>query len=313
MGSRLIKNGAYQMKLWLIFLLLQFAVVVQVAHATDNCPPAPYNRTQLQEIKQSGFEIEYDGKRNTLAIALLACVSDSDPDIRDGIAYEGIATWLRGKKLNTETNEALYAGLLLLIANENDENGFEQPFAALILSEVARTDRVEDTFSPEKRAELVNVAALYLSNVRDYRGFSESEGWRHGVAHGADLVLQLVLNENINDEQVALLMEAIATQVSPPGEVFYIYGEPGRLARAAFYAHRRAVLTTSFWQTWFEAISNPEPLESWNSSYSTQSGLAKRHNTLAFLSALNLYASASNDEQSNALSMLVIDASKAVF
>ena len=29
----------------------------------------------------------------------------------------------------------------------------------------------------------MTAAAAYLSGVRDYRGYDETAGWRHGVAH----------------------------------------------------------------------------------------------------------------------------------
>lgn len=300
------------MKHFLFTSLLLACVVTRTALGAEPCPPEGYTKTRLLEIKQSGFKVKDSVKRNALAIALMSCVGEPDPEIRDGVVFEGIAGWMREQTLDVETIDVLYDSLLVLIAGEDDKRGFQQPFAALILSEVARTDRVEDSFSTARRAEIVEVATRYLRLVRDYRGFSDSEGWRHGVAHGADLVLQLVLNENINSEQVSHLMNAVATQISPPGETFYIYGEPGRLARAVFYAHRRAVLPEANWQNWFDTISDPTPLENWNNAYSDRAGLARRHNTLAFLAALNVYASAGDDAQSKALATLTMSAIKRV-
>jgi hypothetical protein len=291
-----------------LLLLAIGGIFLHSAFATDTCPPPGYTELQLLEIKQLGFKVEDAAQRNEVAISLLQCIGHPDPHIRDGIVYEGIATWLRGNELSPETIDSLYDRLLPLIKDENDKNGFQQPFAALILSEVARTDRIGDTFSLDKRAEIVEVAAKYLSQVKDYRGFSETEGWRHGVAHGADLVLQLVLNKNINAEQVASLLAAVSVQVSPPGEVFYIYGEPARLARAVFYAQRRAVLDESSWKAWLDEIADPRPLQNWNNAYSSQQGLAKRHNTLTFLQALFLYANSSGDEQGKVFAEQVMSA-----
>jgi hypothetical protein len=172
---------------------------------------------------------------------------------------------------------------------------------------VARTDRIDNTFTPAMRAELVEVAANYLASVHDYRGFSETEGWRHGVAHGSDLVLQLVLNPNIDAAQIERLMNAVATQVAPRGEVFYIYGEPGRLARAVFYAWARETVAPAFWQAWFGGIENPAPMGNWNEAFTSQAGLARRHNTMAFLLALHLNATA-GEKQAKPLDVLVMQA-----
>jgi hypothetical protein len=158
------------------------------------------------------------------------------------------------------------------------------------------------------RAQLVDLSANYLSGVRDYRGFSDTEGWRHSVAHGADLVLQLVLNPKINKAQIKQLMTAVASQVAPAGEVSYIFGEPGRLARAVVYAYRRGVLENVEWSAWFASITDPEPMKSWSVSYSSRAGLARRHNTLTFLMALHLYAVAVEDEQGEAFAEIVMQA-----
>lgn len=295
-----------------LVLLAMLVVAPVCCRADGQCPPYGYSAPQLSEIRRSGFNIENDAERNALAIALLACVADPNPDLRDGVAYAGIAAWLRARALSAETIEALYANLLEQISSNHDPNGFQQPFAALILSEVARTDRIEDTFTSGRRDELVAVASNYLSGVRDYRGFSETEGWRHGVAHGSDLILQLALNTHITAPQIRRMMAAVATQVAPSAGIFYHYGEPERLARAVYYAWKRGIVDPSAWVEWFDAIAAPHPLDNWNSAFLTEAGLARRHNTLAFLLVMHLYASDTADKTTSDLDRMVMQAIRRV-
>jgi len=289
------------------FLFVMLCAMPLRVSAAGACPPADYSEEQLLALGQAGFVIDDPVQRNTLALGLMACLANPNPALRDGVVYAGLATWLRGKNLSPETIDALYTNLMLQIVSTEDANGFQQPFAALVLSEVVRTDRIDNSFTPAMRNQLVEVAANYLGSVRDYRGFSETEGWRHGVAHGSDLVLQLVLNPNIDAAQIERLMQALATQVAPKGEVFYIYGEPGRLGRAMFYAWSREVVGAEFWSAWFEGIANPSPWENWNEAFESQSGLAKRHNTMAFLLALHLDASTAG-KRAEVLDALVVQA-----
>ncbi len=272
------------------------------------CPPDDYSIDSLLELRAAGFELADVTRRNELARQLLACVADPDPRLRDQVAFEGISTWLRAGQLNPETYQVLYSGLMLQLQAAPDRGGFRQPFAALLLSEVARVDRLRPALDADQRSLLVDAAAKYLSGVRDYRGFSATEGWRHGVAHGADLALQLVLNPQVDRDQMQSLLRAVAMQVVPQGEVFYIYGEPGRLARVVYYAHQRGFLDVAYWQEWFAAVSGPGALPDWSEAFSSQAGLARRHNTLAFLLAMHLNATAAADTAAAGLDAMVMKA-----
>lgn len=289
------------------FLLTSALLLLASQPAAGGCPPEGYSRQGLLELRKAGFEIAAP-ERNALAVALLDCLADPDPQIRDGVVYEGMATWLRGDLLEPSTVDAVYERLLADLAGKGDPDGFVQPFAALVLSEVARTDRIGDTFSPARREELVAAAVSYIKGIDDYRGFSQTEGWRHGVAHGADLVLQLALNEHVDASQLGRLVTATLSQVAPPGEIFYIHGEPKRLARAVYHAHARGAIAGERWQGWLQSVSDPAPFEHWNDAYASQAGLARRHNTLGFLMALHVYATASGAEGDAALDAMVIEA-----
>ena len=185
-----------------------------------------------------------------------------------------------------------------------DPGGFRLPFAALVLSEVARADRIEPLFPGPARDRLVDIAASSLTRVRDYRGFDNKEGWRHGVAHGSDLVLQLALNPRVGAPGLRRMMEAVATQVAPQGAVFYTFGEPERLARAVQFAHRRGLLDHPFWEAWFTSIGSPRSGETWAEAFQSLEGLSRRHNTIAFLHALSFAARSGDDEASKALAIL---------
>jgi hypothetical protein len=271
------------------------------AAAASPCPPAGMTRTDLVKLKESKFEVPADGERNALAVRLLGCLDDADPRVRDGVVFEGLTKWLRGKSLTPATILALDETLRRMLGGENDTAGFRLPFAALILSEVARADRIEPVFTDASRKALVELAASSLTRVTDYRGFDPREGWRHGVAHGADLVLQLSVNPKVESDGVSRLMDAIRSQVAPAGPVFYTFGEPERFARAVVFTYRRGVLDAAFWDSWFASIASPKPLVNWGSAFQSVEGLAKRHNSLAFLHALAFAGRAAGDEAGKAL------------
>ena len=229
---------------------------------------------------------------------LVNCLGHPDPTVRDGFAYERFVDALRNRAPDADTRRAVGSLLGNILENDSNANdpGFEKPFAVLVLAEVARTDRVDPYLLPEERSALVKTGADYLSSVRDYRGFSEDEGWRHGVAHAADLMLQLSLNENINADDAAQMLAAIKSQVLPAHNHHYIYGEARRLARPVLFLAMGGHLSEEDWASWFETFKPDENDPAWEAPYMSRAGLANLHNTRQFMNAVYVWASESDNE-----------------
>ena len=245
------------------------------------CPPLGWGRARLDALKADGFEIVDAQERQTLAKSITACLGSPDPALRDGIAYEALVTLLRERQLDADTMRALLVDLTARLTSR-EPLGVEQPFAALALSEVARADRVETFLADAERTKLLVDAQHWFINIRDYRGFRDGEGWRHAVAHGSDLLMQLALNPKIDGEGVRLIVAAIGVQVAPEGHA-YIHGESERLARAILFASHRGAMDEAGWTAWLEAVATPKNADT---VYASEAGLAWRHNTLSFLRAL---------------------------
>lgn len=264
------------------FLLL----LGSLSPAQGQCPPEGLTAAQIAQLRLQGYAIGDDDTRNRLALALLGCIGDRDPALRDGLAVQAVAAWLRGKSLTSDTVVQLYDGLLAQLRDTRDPYGFRRPFAVLVLSEVARADRIDAVLTAQQRAALVDTAIGFINEINDYRGYSDTEGWRHGVAHAADLILQLAIDPQVDAPAVERLMNALASRIAPSAKVYYIHGEPERLVRAVYFTWARGVLDAAFWTRWFDAISSPLPAADWGQVMSNERGLARRHNTQAFL--LNL-------------------------
>lgn len=265
------------MKLWLGALL---ALSPAAAWARD-CPPAGWTRERLEELRASRFAFPDAAGAERFAEAIVACVAASDPVLRDRIAFEGVTHLLRAGRLGTAAKLRIASDLLARLG-QADPDGFGPPFAALLLSEIVRADMVEAYLPADLRDAIVAAGADYVVNVRDYRGFDAREGWRHGVAHGADLLMQIARNPHITARpQLERVRDAVAAQVAPAGH-FYIYGEPERLARPILFLARRQVFSETEWVAWFLRIAEAARQD----AVGTQAGLARRHNARAFLFAI---------------------------
>jgi hypothetical protein len=282
------------LSLYSLYIAAALVLAATTAEAqNDTCPPAGWSLTRLDALKRDGFKVPDTFQRHELALALTGCLGDARPEVRDGIAFEALSAWMRGGQLDLTTLQALRGGLLKRMARP-DAEGFSSAFAALVLSEVARTDRLRAWMSTEERDELVRAGALYLARVRDYRAFSDTEGFRHAVAHAADLVLQLALNPLTTKAQLDHMMIAVAAQIAPDAGVAYWAGEPDRLARPIVFIAQRKLHSEAEWQGFFAEATNPKPLGSWKVAFASELGLKKRHNVRAFL--LSVYASATTSD-----------------
>lgn len=282
-------------------LAVSLVLVAGAASAQDVCPPKGYTVEQLSQLKFIEFAVPADEVRQSLALGLAGCLGDPRPTLRDGIAFEALSKWMRGAQLDVATLRQLRDRILPGL-DTKDPAGFRAPFSALVMSEVARTDRVKPWLTADEREALVQAAVRYLPGVKDYRGFSDTDGWRHGVAHGSDFILQLALNPGINKPQLDRLLEAVASQVSPAGAPAYHNAEPERLAQPVFYIAQRGMHDETEWNAWFARLLNPAPLASWDDAFSSEAGIAKRHNALAFI--LVLHAGATESANPNVARML---------
>ena len=297
--------SVWRVATWLVLLAIGAGMSAPVKAA---CPPEGTDSSSLQLLREQKFAVP-DDTRAALAMGLLDCLASPDPTLRDGVAYEGLSAWLRAGQLDEEQRRAARDRLYTML-DASDESGFASPFAALVLSEVARTDRLQPWMSPGERADMVKRAVGYVATVRDYRGFDNVEGWRHGVAHGADWLLQLALNEQVDRKQLDSILSAVAVQAVPESGHAYVFGEPGRLARPVVYTAKRGLLTEVDWTVWFSAL--PSRLGEAKNAYADSAWLARRHDLMAFLMSVYLEADQSSDANIRALKPAVVNALKAV-
>lgn len=302
-----IKHGVKALALTSLLGVAAFSSSVQatVQNAQLSQPHAPcvddkWPKSRLISLASNQFELP-DADRETMVLRLVSCLAETDPELRDSVAFSGLSHWLRASALEKETVNGLYTRLSKDVRQQkNDPDGVYLPFAILTLSEVARVDRVSPFLESAERDAFSKLAADTMASTRDYRGFDDTLGWRHQVAHSADLLLQLILNPALSPASVMQLVESLQTQLSPAGH-FYVYGEPERLARPVLYAMLRDDIPEEFWHSQLTKWATPAHIDSWDKAFTSNTGLAERHNRRAFFSALLLGVSGSKQARLLAL------------
>ncbi len=235
-------------------------------------------------VPEAGLSVEQ------LAPVLVSCLGSPNPELRDGIAYELLTAWMRSGTLPDSAlrpiTETLVAQLREGLGESGKDSVFRRTFSALVLSEVIRRDNLQPFLSPKAFSQVLTAAVHYLEAERDLRGFSDSRGWMHGVAHGADLLWRLAMSARLEQEGLEQLLDAVATKVAPP-EHAYIHNESDRLARVVVTVLLRGKVPPAAVARWLEAVATPQGMKSWEESFQSEAGLARLHNTKLFLRALH--------------------------
>lgn len=277
------------MRLRLCNLILLAVSVVPLA-AQAACPAA--SATQLRDaLKPEASQAELV-MLQAQALQLASCLASPDPALRDGLGFELLSQWMRAKALKPETLQTLRESLLPILSGPDVSQGFHAPFAALTLAEIARVDRLQPFLSPAQRQDLLERACAYLAGVQDRRGFITGEGWRHGVAHGADLLMQLSLNAALDAAAQRRILQAVASQVLAGGAHAYQFGEGQRLARPALFAAWRGDVSADDWQQWLSStLAAAMPKANPDAAL-----LVRMHNAREFLWPLYFSLNESRDE-----------------
>lgn len=265
-------------------LLGAAALALSSAASGAGCPPADWPVARLDSLKAIQWALELTDLREHLALDLLPCLAAPDPHVRDELAFEALQTWLRRGELSVATSHALGVRLQDGLSAA-DAGGFGPPFAALALSEVVRDDRLRGVWTPAERDAALTRVAEYLRSITDYRGFEPGAGWRHGVAHAADALMQFALNPLLTRDQLDRILAAAAGQVMPASGHAYVHGESERLARPVLFVARRGLYSADEWRAWFARLAAAAAPKGEKTSTAS---LARAHNLKAF--TLWLYA-----------------------
>lgn len=262
--------------------------------AASACSPAGLDRTELENLREQRFVIEDEATRREFLLDLETCAGARDTFFRDRIGYEGMAALLRSDVVSDQTVAQLFEQYSTLLADGYEaadrtygkrRGSFRASFLTLQFSEIVRRDRVSPYLDESEREKLVDLTVRLVEDVSDYRGFDDEDGWRHHVAHASDIALQLGLNEQVGGDARRRLVSALLTQVRPEG-ISYVHGEPERLARAVAYLVAGSEFSADEAGALLAPIADREG--GWESASQSEAGLADRHNTRAFLSALVL-------------------------
>ena len=208
-------------------------------------------------VVAEGHKVPTERSLAELTVELTAMLGDTDPRLRDGIAYPLLATWVSEgvyDDLLQGLGDGMAAGLMVGIGECGTDTVFRRSFSALVLGECVSRDNERHVVPPDTVLRWGDRAAGWLVRERDVRGYVAGKGWAHAVAHGADLLAVLARSDTVGRLELTVLLDVIADRLLTDSDRL-LHGEDDRLAHATMEILRRDVVGLDVVEPWLTRIT----------------------------------------------------------
>ncbi|MFF7328756.1 DUF2785 domain-containing protein [Streptomyces sp. NPDC008150] len=205
-----------------------------------------------KSLAADGFPFPERAGAPRLAAELSAMLVSPDPVIRDDLAYAAAARWIDAGSLDEVLTEL----------GDTAATRFDHPevqartFAPLILCRVVTRGAAVPGLVPAGAVErwYARFAAWYPAE-RDTRGWDDSLGWLHAVAHGADAAAAFAQALPARRRELLHLCARRVTEARTPYRYHQL--EDARVARAVTRILRDPGLTPAEATGWLDVVAAP--------------------------------------------------------
>ena len=217
-----------------------------------------------RSLKAAEFKLSPEIPVFPLTLEATDHLGSTDPELRDGIAYEAFYAWVyRDERLTPAELNRLRAVLERNakrgLGKSEDDSLFLRSFSILVLSVLAAEDLKKPFLDAQSFESLVDLGIEELGHERDLRGYVPAKGWGHATAHSADLLKFLARNPQLKREDQIRIVTAVAGRLQSAGQVF-VWGEDARLAAALTSLAHRGDADPAPFVAWFTDLRKEHTL-----------------------------------------------------
>jgi hypothetical protein len=211
-----------------------------------------------EQVVADGLRVPTDRSLVEMTEELTRMLGDPDPDIRDGIAFPTMATWIDEgvyDDLLLGLGDGMCHGLDVGLGETGNDTVFRRSFCALILTECIDRSSAAGLVGPDAVLRWGDRVMSWLVREQDLRGFVPGHGWAHAVAHGADALGALARSPYLGRLELTVILDVIADRLLAPTEAFFVCGEDDRLAFATMHLLRRDILGLDVLEPWVARLA----------------------------------------------------------
>lgn len=172
-------------------------------------------KEKLGEIKKNNYEVPRNISPYDFTLVMMKNVGSTDPELRDLLINRVITKWILNDVLTTEqlrellniniNEEHLFFG----IGEDGTDSVFTRAFCALNIEVILSVNRNKKFLLLNEVKAVKESLVKYYRNERDYRGHVEEKGWADSTSHGADVLCEVALCEELDKSDLLDLLAAI--------------------------------------------------------------------------------------------------------
>jgi hypothetical protein len=211
-----------------------------------------------EQVVADGLKVPQERSLVEMTEDLTRMLGDPDPEVRDGIAFPTMATWIDEgvyDDLLVGLGDGMCHGLDIGLGEPESDTVFRRSFSALILTECIDRTTKAALGGPNVVLRWGDRIMSWYSRERDLRGFVPGKGWAHAVAHGADALGALARSPVLGRLELTVILDVIADRLLAPTDTFFVCGEGDRLAYATMHLLRRDVLGIDVLEPWVARLA----------------------------------------------------------
>ncbi|MCX6396430.1 MAG: DUF2785 domain-containing protein [Propionibacteriales bacterium] len=211
-----------------------------------------------EQVVADGLAVPDDRSLVEMTEELTRMLGDPDPEVRDGIAFPALATWIDEgiyDDLLVGLGDGMTHGLAYGLGLTDDDSVFRRSFSALVLTECIDRSTSQGLAGPDVLLRWGDRVMGWLAREQDFRDFVPGKGWAHALAHGADALAALARSPYLGRLELTVILDVIADRLLADTDAFWVCGEDDRLALATVQVLQRNILGLDVLEPWVARVA----------------------------------------------------------
>ncbi|GGH54821.1 membrane protein [Paenibacillus silvae] len=194
---------------------------------------------------------------------MLHNIGTVDAQLRDELIYTTLSHWIPSLPLTTYELEQILTivlddnHLLFKLGETHSDSVFTRSFSMLVIPLLLTRHKETPFLSNERIHQIKDTVFHNIRNEKDYRGYDETKGWAHAVAHAADVLEDLAQYNELDEADLSTMLDLIYEKMTISKRI-YSDGEDERMVKPVMCILNRNLLSQTYILQWIQRFGTVE-------------------------------------------------------